>query len=110
MDVQHPGELVGEKPCAREHALVEECWEPFALHRVYYCYRRRTCVATCEDTLIERAAHRDQDAFARIASEAGVPSTQTMLRYSLNPRIHEPAVRGLWLGRRVDARRVGGSK
>ena len=66
MDVQHPGELVGEKPCAREHALVEECWEPFALHRVYYCYRRRTCVATCEDTLIERAAHRDQDAFARV--------------------------------------------
>jgi len=67
-------------------------------------------VATCEDTLIERAAHRDQDAFARIASEAGVPSTQMMLHYSLNPRIHEPAVRSLWLGRRVDARRVGGSK
>ena len=42
-----------------------------------------------------------QDAFARIASEAGVPSTPPMLRYSLNPRIHEPAVRGSWLGKRT---------
>src|SRR6266568_3740026 len=66
MDVRHPGELVGEKPCAREHALVEECWEPFAPFRVYYCYRRRTCVATCEETLIESAAHGDQEAFRQL--------------------------------------------
>jgi hypothetical protein len=42
-----------------------------------------------------------QDAFARIASEAGVPSTQSMLRYRLTPRLHEPVVRGSWLGRRT---------
>ena len=42
-----------------------------------------------------------QDAFARIASEAGVPATQVMLRYRLTPRVHEPAVRGSWLGKRT---------
>jgi hypothetical protein len=40
-----------------------------------------------------------QEAFARIASEAGIPSTQAMLRYRLVPRSHEPVVRGSWLGR-----------
>lgn len=42
-----------------------------------------------------------QDAFARIASEAGVPATQVMLRYRLTPRVHEPVVRGSWLGKRT---------
>lgn len=42
-----------------------------------------------------------QDAFARIAYAAGIPSTQAMLRYRLAPRVHEPAVRGSWLGRRT---------
>jgi hypothetical protein len=42
-----------------------------------------------------------QDAFARVASEAGVPSTPTMLRYSLKPHAHEPVVRGSWLGKRI---------
>lgn len=41
------------------------------------------------------------EAFARIASEAGVPSTPTMLRCRLTPHVHEPAVRGSWLGRRT---------
>src|SRR5258708_9833032 len=41
------------------------------------------------------------EAFARIASEAGVPSTPEMLRCRLTPHIHEPAVRGSWLGRRT---------
>jgi hypothetical protein len=39
-----------------------------------------------------------QDAFARIASEAGILSTQAMLRYRLATRVHEPVVRGSWLG------------
>jgi hypothetical protein len=42
-----------------------------------------------------------QEAFARIAYEARIPATQSiMLRCSQRPRRHEPAVRGSWLGRR----------
>jgi hypothetical protein len=42
-----------------------------------------------------------REAFARIAYEARIPSTQSiMLRCSQRPRRHEPAVRGSWLGRR----------
>jgi hypothetical protein len=41
-----------------------------------------------------------QEAFARIAYEARVPATLSMLRCSQKPRRHEPAVRGSWLGRR----------
>jgi len=42
-----------------------------------------------------------QEAFARIASEAGIPSTQVGLRYRLAPRSHAPVlVRGSWLGKR----------
>ena len=40
-----------------------------------------------------------QDAFARIAYEARVPSEPSMLRCSLNPRIHELAVRCSWFGK-----------
>src|SRR5207248_1064652 len=40
-----------------------------------------------------------QEAFARIASEAGVPSASAMLRCRLSPHVHEPAVRRSWLGR-----------
>lgn len=41
-----------------------------------------------------------QDAFARVAYEARVPYRPSMLRCSLKPQGHEPAVRGSWLGRR----------
>ncbi len=41
-----------------------------------------------------------QDTFARIAYEARVPSRPSMLRCSLKPHTHEPAVRGSWFGRR----------
>lgn len=41
-----------------------------------------------------------QETFARIAFEARVPATQSMLRCSQKPRRREPAVRGAWLGRR----------
>ena len=42
-----------------------------------------------------------QDAFARIASKAGIPATQVVLRYRLTPRVHEPRTAGSWLGRRT---------
>ena len=40
-----------------------------------------------------------QQAFAHIAYEARIPATQSMLRYTSEPRIHEPTVRSSWLGR-----------
>ena len=41
-----------------------------------------------------------QDTFARIAYQARVNSRPSMLRFTLKPRVHEPAVHGSWLGRR----------
>jgi hypothetical protein len=41
-----------------------------------------------------------QDTFTRLAYRARVPSRPSMLRFTLNPRVREPAVRGSWLGRR----------
>ncbi len=40
-----------------------------------------------------------QDAFARIAYEAHVPTKPSMLRCSLKPQVHEPAVNSSWFGR-----------
>lgn len=40
-----------------------------------------------------------QEAFARITYEARVPLTQSRLRCSMEPRRHEPVVRGSWLGK-----------
>jgi hypothetical protein len=42
-----------------------------------------------------------QDAFARIVYKAGVGYTPAMLRCSLKPRVREPAVHSVWLGRRT---------
>ena len=40
-----------------------------------------------------------QDAFARIAYDAHVPSSPSMLRCSMQPNDHEPAVRTSWFGK-----------
>src|SRR5260370_10208019 len=45
---------------------MEGYWEPFALLRVYYCYRRRICVTTCEADLIRHAACGDEGAFREL--------------------------------------------
>ena len=50
--------------------------EPFALLWVYYCYRRRTC----ENTLVERAAHGDQEAFLRLWEDHHAAVMATALR------------------------------
>ena len=42
-----------------------------------------------------------QDAFARIASEAGLPAPKVVLRFRMKPRAHSPVVRGSWLGQRT---------
>ncbi len=41
-----------------------------------------------------------QDAFARIANDAHLPSTPSMLHCSMKPQDHEPAVHTSWFGRR----------
>ena len=41
-----------------------------------------------------------QDTFARITYQARVPSRPSMLRFTLKPNVHEPAVHGSWFGRR----------
>ena len=61
-----PGEFRGEKLCARGCVSVSGQWEPFALLRVYYCYRRRKCVTTCEADLMRHAACGDQEAFRQL--------------------------------------------
>src|SRR5215813_12282154 len=42
-----------------------------------------------------------QDAFARIASEAGVPAPLVVLSYRMKPHAHSPVVHGSWLGKRT---------
>src|SRR6266849_1084662 len=62
-------------------------------------YRSRLCLPRKRSrAYVPMSLH---EAFARIASEAGVPSTPEMLRCRLSPHVHEPAVRGSWLGRRT---------
>ena len=41
-----------------------------------------------------------QDAFARIANDAHLPSTPSVLHCSMKPQDHEPAVHTSWFGRR----------
>lgn len=41
-----------------------------------------------------------EDTFTRIAYKAHIPSTPSMLRFSLKPRVREPIVHGSWFGRR----------
>src|SRR2546421_6146607 len=61
-----PGEFLGERLCARGCVSVSGQWEPFALLRVYSCYRRRICVTTCEADLMRQAACGDQEAFRQL--------------------------------------------
>ena len=52
--------------------------------------RSRACVPTAM-----------QDAFARIACEAGLPAHLVVLHYRMKPGVHSPVVRGSWLGKRT---------
>src|SRR5213080_1387753 len=73
------------------------CREPFAHFRVYYCYRRRTCVTTCEDTLIERAAHRDQEAFRQLWEAHHAPAMASALRLCHQRALAEEITQGAFL-------------
>jgi len=42
-----------------------------------------------------------QDAFTRIASEAGLSAPLVVLRYRMKARAHSPVVHGSWLGKRT---------
>src|SRR5947209_6972816 len=73
------------------------CREPFAHFRVYYCYRRRTCVTTCEDTLIERAAHRDQEAFRQLWEAHHATAMAAALRLCHQRALAEEITQGAFL-------------
>src|SRR5438876_5942165 len=73
------------------------CREPFAHFRVYYCYRRRTCVTTCEDTLIERAAHGDQEAFRHLWEAHHAAAMATALRLCHQRALAEEITQGAFL-------------
>src|SRR6266487_3117144 len=73
------------------------CREPFAHFRVYYCYRRRTCVTTCEDTLIERAAHGDQEAFRQLWETHHATAMAAAMRLCHERRLAEEITQGAFL-------------
>jgi hypothetical protein len=90
-------------PQLREQPLAQASWQHLRLQlssqegtrrrrRFHWRLRRRRSQAYVPTSI--------QEAFARIANEARVPATQSMLRCSQKPRRHEPAVRGSWPGRR----------
>jgi hypothetical protein len=91
-------------PQLREQPLSQASWQHLRLElgpqegtrrrrRFHWLLRRRRSQAYIPASI--------QEAFARIAYEARVPVTQSMLRCSQEQRRHEPAVRGSWLGRRT---------
>lgn len=90
-----PDELLA-KCYAREHTLTQGCWEPFALLWVYYCYRKGKGVTTCEDKLIERAAHGDQEAF-RYLWEAHHAAMAAALRLCHQRALAEEITQGAFL-------------
>lgn len=90
-------------PQLREQPLSQASWQHVRLqlgtqesprrrrrfHRLFMSRRSRAYVPTSL-----------QQAFAHLAYEAGIPSTQVKLRCSLEPQRREPAVRVSWLRRR----------
>lgn len=86
-------------PQLREQPLAQASWQHLRLElsvqegtrrrrRFHWRLRRRRSQAYVPTSI--------QEAFSRIAYEARVPVTQSMLRCSQKPRRHEPAVRGSW--------------
>jgi RNA polymerase sigma-70 factor, ECF subfamily len=73
------------------------CWEPFALLWVYYCYRRRKGVTTCEDKLIERAAHGDQEAFRYLWEAHHAAAMAAALRLCHQRALAEEITQGAFL-------------
>jgi len=87
-------------PQWREQPLSQASWQHLRLQlgaqeglrrrrRLFACRRTRSYVPTSI-----------QQAFARIVSEARIPSTQVTLRCSLKPRRQEPVARVSWPGSR----------
>src|SRR5438876_180390 len=90
-------------PQLREQPLSQASWQKLHLqldlqedteqrHRFSWRFPRKRPRAYVPTTI--------QDAFARIAYDAHVPSTPSMLHCSMKPQDHEPAVRTSWFGRR----------
>ena len=71
--------------------------EPFAILSVYYCYRRRTLVATCEAELIESAAHGDQEAFRHLWETHHAAAMAAALRLCHQRALAEEITQGAFL-------------
>jgi hypothetical protein len=90
-------------PQLREQPLSQASWQKLHLrlgsqedterrHRFNWRFPRKRSRAHVPTSI--------QDAFARIAYDAHVPSTPSMLHCSMKLQDHEPAVRTSWFGRR----------
>jgi RNA polymerase sigma-70 factor, ECF subfamily len=71
--------------------------EPFVLLSVYYCYRRRICVATCEAQLIESAAQGDQEAFRHLWEIHHAAAMAAALRLCHQRALAEEITQGVFL-------------
>jgi RNA polymerase sigma-70 factor, ECF subfamily len=87
----------GEQLCARGCAVVSGKWEPFAHLRVYYCYRRRNCVTTCEADLIRQAACGDQEAFRQLWEAHHATAQAAALRLCHQRALAEEIAQGAFL-------------
>src|SRR5260221_2204654 len=76
---------------------MEGYWEPFALLRVYYCYRRRICVTTCEADLIRHAACGDQEAFRQLWEAHHAIAQAAALRLCHQRALAEEITQGAFL-------------
>jgi RNA polymerase sigma-70 factor, ECF subfamily len=71
--------------------------EPLAILSVYYCYRRRTLVATCEAELIESAAQGDQEAFRYLWETHHAAAMAAALRLCHQRALAEEITQGAFL-------------
>lgn len=89
-------------PQLREQPLSQASWQKLRLrlnsqedagrrHQRKWCLPRKRSRSYVPTSI--------QDAFARIVYEARVPFRPSMLRCSVEPQVHEPAVRSSWFGR-----------
>src|SRR6266480_2985744 len=90
-------------PQLREQPLSQASWQnlrhrlgsqedPERRHRFNWRFPRKRSQAHVPTSI--------QDAFARIANDAHLPSTPSVLHCSMKPQDHEPAVHTSWFGRR----------
>jgi RNA polymerase sigma factor (sigma-70 family) len=64
---------------------------------MYYCYRRRKCVETCEAEFIESASHGDQEAFRHLWEAHHAAAMAAALRFCHQRALAEEITQGAFL-------------